>query len=227
MAAIRRNKMLSRFDSQPLVKTEKKSFYYPNRMGRIVLTAMEDIMGYHGVNATLNLVGLTHLVNNYPPNNLDRAFEFSDLSKIQEAVDVIFGSNGGRAVALRTGRETFKYALQDFMPVLGISDLAFRPLHLGLKLKIGLEVFAQTFNKFTDQVVRLSEDTNHHLWIIERCPVCWTRVTSAPCCHLAVGLLRQSLNWVSSGREFEVREVECVASGNSSCIITIAKRPIN
>lgn len=219
--------MFSRFDSETLLTSEKQRFYYPNRMGRIVLTAMEDIMGQRGVNATLNLAKLPHLVNNYPPNNLDRAFKFSDLSGIQEAVDDIFGPNGGRAVALRTGRETFKYALQDFMPVLGISDLAFRPLHLGLKLKIGLEVFAQTFNKFTDQVVRLSEDSKNHLWIIERCPVCWMRITSAPCCHLAVGLLQQSLKWVSSGREFEVREVECVAAGANACIITISKQPIN
>ena len=219
--------MLSRFDTETIRTPEKQSFYYPNRMGRIVLTAMEDLIGYHGVNSTLNLAKLPHLVNNYPPNNLDRAFKFSDLSGIQEAVDDIFGLKGGRAVALRTGRETFKYALKDFMPVLGISDLAFRPLHLGLKLKIGLEVFAQTFNKFTDQVVRLSEDSDSHLWIIERCPVCWTRIADAPCCHLAVGLLQQSLYWVSSGREFEVREVECVAAGNSSCIIKISKRPTN
>ena len=69
------------------------SYYFPNRMGRIVLTAMEDIMGFHGVNATLNLANLPHLVNNYPPNNLDRAFMFSDLSSIQEAVDDIFGAS--------------------------------------------------------------------------------------------------------------------------------------
>ena len=218
--------MLSRLDSEALAPTGE-TYYYPNKMGRIVLTAMEEIMGFHGVNATLNLAGLTHLVNNYPPNTFDRGFEFSELSKIQEAVDDIFGKSGGRALALRTGRETFKYALKDFMPVLGIADLTFRPLHLGLKLKIGLQVFAETFNKFTDQVVRLSEDSTNHLWIIERCPVCWTRVSSTPCCHLAVGLLQQSLIWVSSGREFLVQEVECVATGHSNCVISISKKPIS
>jgi predicted hydrocarbon binding protein len=203
------------------------ALYYPNRMGRIVLTAMEDIMGRHGVNATLNFAGLSHLVDNYPPNNLELGFSFGELSAIQETLDDIFGEYGGRALSLHTGRETFKYALKDFMPVLGIADLVFRPLHLGIKLKIGLEVFAETFNKFTDQIVRLGEERDRHLWIIERCPVCWQRNTKSPCCHLAVGLLQESLAWVSNGRNFRVEEVECIAAGDASCHIAIYKTPLS
>jgi predicted hydrocarbon binding protein len=195
-------------------------------MGRIVLEAMEDIMGNHGVSATLNYAGLGERVDNYPPNNLELGFAFDELATIQEAVDGLFGEQGGRALALRTGRETFKYALKEFMPILGIADLAFRPLHLGIKIKIGLEIFAETFNKFTDQVVRLAEEPERHLWIIERCPLCWQRTSEKPCCHLAVGLLQESLDWVSNGRQFSVREEECVATGNDACVITIAKQPL-
>jgi len=201
-------------------------YYYPNRMGRIVLRAMDDIMGRHGVSATLNFAGLSQRVDNYPPSNLELGFTFQELASIQAAVDDIFGLRGGRALALRTGRETFKYALMDFMPILGIADLAFRPLHLGIKLKIGLEIFAETFNKFTDQVVRLAEEPDRHLWIIERCPVCWQRSSERPCCHLAVGLLQESLDWVSNGRQFRVREIECIAMGNDACVIAITKKPL-
>jgi predicted hydrocarbon binding protein len=206
--------------------SQGNGYYYPNRMGRIVLTAMDDIMGRHGVNATLHYAGLSERVDNYPPNNLELGFTFRELALIQETVDDLFGNRGGRALALRTGRETFKYALKDFMPILGIADLAFRPLHLGIKIKIGLEIFAETFNKFTDQVVRLSEEPDRHLWIIERCPVCWQRKSDRPCCNLAVGLLQESLGWVSNGRQFLVREDECVAAGNDACIITIMKKPV-
>ncbi len=195
-------------------------------MGRIVLTAMDDIMGRHGVNATLNFAGLGRRVDNYPPNNLELGFTFTELATIQRTLDELFGDRGGRALSLRIGRETFKYALKEFMPILGIADLAFRPLHLGIKLKIGLEIFAETFNKFTDQIVSLAEERDRHLWIIERCPVCWGRSSTQPCCHLAVGLLQESLNWVSNGREFEVREDRCVAAGDEFCIITIFKQPL-
>lgn len=195
-------------------------------MGRIILTAMEQIMGRHGVNAVLNLAHLYPLVNNYPPNNLNLEFSFAEVSAIQQTLDEMYGVRGGRGLALRAGRETWKYALQEFVPVLGITDLASRILPLGIKIKIGLEVFAETFNKFTDQQVRLGEDERGYLWMIDRCPVCWQRSSNTPCCHLAVGLLEQSMNWVSRGRRFHVEEVSCIACGDDTCTIVISKKPI-
>jgi len=209
-----------------IVPEVKKKLYYPNKMGRIVLTAMENIMGRHGVNAILNLAQLHNLVDDYPPNNLDLGFTFNEFSTIQQTIEEMYGVRGGRGLALRAGRETWKYALKEFMPVLGITDLAFRTLPLGIKIKIGLEVFAQTFNRFSDQRVRLGEDERGYLWIIEQCPICWERTSEAPCCHLAIGLLEQSLDWVSRGRRFLVQEVECVATGDETCTIIISKKPI-
>lgn len=201
-------------------------YYYPNKMGRIVLVAMEEIMGHHGVNAVLNLAKLSHLVNNYPPNNLQLGFTFSEFSAIQQTLDDMYGERGGRGLALRAGRETWKYALKEFMPVLGITDLAMRMLPLGIKIKIGLDVFAETFNKFSDQQVRLGEDSEHYLWIIERCPICWQRVSDTPCCHLAIGLLEQALDWVSRGRRFKVEQISCIATGDDNCTMAITKQPL-
>ena len=80
--------------SQEIV--EQVEYYYPNKMGRIVLVAMEEIMGHHGVNAVLNLAKLSHLVNNYPPNNLKLGFTFSEFSAIQQTLDDMYGERGGR-----------------------------------------------------------------------------------------------------------------------------------
>jgi predicted hydrocarbon binding protein len=206
---------------------EEVTYYYPNKMGRIILTAMEVIMGRHGVNAVLNLAHLYDRVNNYPPNNLELGFSFEEVSAIQQTLDDMYGVRGGRGLMLRAGRETWKYALKEFVPVLGITDLATRILPLGIKMKIGLEVFAETFNKFTDQRVQLGEDERGYLWIIKRCPVCWNRTSEAPCCHLAVGLLEQSLDWVSRGRRFHVEEASCIATGDETCTIVISKKPID
>ena len=96
---------------------ESEQLYYPNKMGRIVLTAMENITGRHGVNAILNLAKLHHLVNNYPPNNLDLGFTFEEFSAIQQTIEEMYGVRGGRGLALRAGRETWKYALKEFMPI--------------------------------------------------------------------------------------------------------------
>lgn len=202
-------------------------YYYPNKMGRIILMAMEEIMGRNGVNAVLNLAKMRRLINNYPPNNFDRQFAFEDVGAIQQSLDEMYGPRGGRGLALRAGRACFKYGLKEFGPVLGIADLAFRLLPLNMKLKVGAEVFADTFNKYTDQRVRLTDDADQIYWHNERCPICWGRKTDFPCCHLAVGILQESLYWVSGGKNFGVQETSCIAKGDETCTIVIDKKPLD
>jgi hypothetical protein len=67
-----------------------KVYYYPNKIGRIVLLATEEVMGRNGVNAALNLGKLRHLVNNYPPNNFDRQFSFEEVGRIQQALEEMY-----------------------------------------------------------------------------------------------------------------------------------------
>jgi len=202
-------------------------YYYPNKMVRIVLLAMEEVMGRNGVNAVLNLAQLKHLVNSFPPNNFDRQVTFDELGAIMRSLDVMYGPRAGRGVALRAGRAAFKYGLKEFGPVLGIADLAFRLLPLHMKLKVGADVFAETFNKFSDQVVRLNEAEDRFVWENVRCPVCWGRHSETPCCFLAVGILQEALYWASGGKNFEVYETTCVACGDEVCTIVIEKKPMD
>jgi predicted hydrocarbon binding protein len=97
---------------------------------------------------------------------------------------------------------------------------------VGMKFRIGLDVFARVFNQFSDQVVKLSDSPTHHLWIIERCPVCWGRRTDEPCCHLAAGLLEEAAFWAAGGKRFKIEEVECVAQGHPACKFQIEKQPM-
>jgi predicted hydrocarbon binding protein len=111
--------------------------------------------------------------------------------------------------------------------VLGIADLAFRLLPLHMKIKVGADVFAETFNKFSDQVVRLGETEDQFIWGITRCPVCWERKSETPCCALAVGILQEALYWVSGGKNFDVYETNCVACGDAQCTIVIEKKALD
>jgi len=64
------------------VAQEKSGLYYPNKIGRIYLMAMEEVMGTNGIKAVLNLAKIPELINNYPPNNLAREFDFADFGAI-------------------------------------------------------------------------------------------------------------------------------------------------
>jgi predicted hydrocarbon binding protein len=206
---------------------EEQFYYYPNKMGRIILLALEDVIGRNGVNAVLNLANLNHLVNNYPPNNFDRDFRFNYLGGIHHALDTMYGHYAGRGLATRTGRAYFKHGLREFGSVLGVSNLTFRLLPLKMKLKVSIEAFAELFNNHTDQIVRLEEKPDMFYWHTELCPICWGRKTDSPCCHLVVGMLQESLFWASGGKHFMVEEVSCIARGDTTCTIHIDRHPLD
>ena len=190
----------------PPVPEPRQSFFLPNKLGRMYLLALEEVIGRAAVNAALNLAGLVHLLDNYPPNTLDLDFPFEDLAGLHQALERLYGPRGGRGLALRAGRASFKYGLREFGPMLGVSDLAFRLLPLTMKLKAGIDGFAQVFNRYTDQVVHVEERPEALAFHIDRCPLCWNRRTDGACCHLQVGFLQEGLSWLSGGRSFVVTE---------------------
>jgi hypothetical protein len=204
----------------------KSGFFYPNKMGRIVLLSLEEIIGPKAVKAVLSQAGLMQYIGKYPANTMKKQFRFDELSRIQEALEQLFGPRGGRGVALRSGRVCFKYGLREFGPKLGFTDLAFRLSPLETKLQAGAGIFADIFNQFTDQKVRIETNSEQIIWHIERCPVCWNRHSDVPVCHLAVGILQESLYWVSGGKVFSVEEDSCIAKGDPTCSIVIEKQAL-
>jgi hypothetical protein len=57
---------------------QKAGLYYPNKFGLITIKSLEEVMGKNGLNAILNLAGLSHYIENYPPDNLDKGFDFAN-----------------------------------------------------------------------------------------------------------------------------------------------------
>ena len=52
----------------------KSGLYYPIKFGLIMIKALEDVMGKNGINAILNLAGLSAYAENYPAESLDKTF---------------------------------------------------------------------------------------------------------------------------------------------------------
>jgi predicted hydrocarbon binding protein len=206
--------------------TTTEIYHYPNRMGRIIFLSMEEVMGRNGVNALLKLASLSSLIENYPADNTELAFPFNALSNITDMLEHAYGPHGGRGLSLRIGRACFNYGVRQYGAQMGLTEMAFRLLPLPAKVSAGAKAFAQLFNNFTDQRVRVEEEDGKLLWHIERCPLCWERRASEPVCHLAVGLLQEALYWLSGGKVFNVEEKTCIAAGDETCTIVIDKTPI-
>ncbi len=205
---------------------EKSGLYYPNKIGRIYLEAMEEVMGKGGINAVLNLAKLSHMIDNYPPNNLAKELDFADFSAINAAIEEMYGPRGGRGLALRAGRASFAQGLSDFGALIGVSELAFKVIPLGTKLKVGLRAMAETFSTFSDQKSYVTEEEERFVYTIEVCPVCWGRTADHPVCYAATGLLQEGLRWLSGGKDFRVEQFHCHAMGHDTCDFAIYKQPL-
>lgn len=205
----------------------KSGFYYANKFTLITLKALEEVMGKNGLNAILNLAHLPHLIDTYVPDNLNKEFDFADFTAIVIALEEMYGPRGGRGLALRAGRATFTDALKNFGALAGAGDLAFKVLPLQAKIRIGAMAMAKIFSTVSDQHSTVQERENEFVYTIHRCPQCWSRSgLDKPVCFVGMGLLQESLKWVSGGSEFRVNESKCMGMGDDVCEYIIQKNPI-
>jgi predicted hydrocarbon binding protein len=205
---------------------EKSGYYYPNLIVKIYLEAIEDVMGVNGLKALLNMAGMQQLIGNFPPGNLSKEFDFADFAQLNEAMEMMYGPRGGRALALRAGRKAFDQGLKNFGAMVGVADRAFRLLPLRYKMKVGLGAMAKAFSTTSDQICYVQEQDDHFLYVIERCPVCWERHADSPICHAALGIIQEGVNWGTGGMRFKIAEVSCIAKGDLTCSFTIGKTPL-
>jgi hypothetical protein len=207
---------------------ERSGYYYPNKFARLTIEAFEEIMGKNGLNAILNLAGLQQYLTEYPPDNLEKGFDFADYTALMVALEDMYGPRGGRGLALRAGRAVFAGGLRAFGALAGVGDLAFKVLPMNAKLKIGVPAMANIFSQFSDQISNVYEEgTDRIVYTMERCALCWKRKSDKPVCYMGQGLLQEGLRWVSGGHEFKVDMATCVAKGDDMGRYVIYKEPIS
>ena len=206
---------------------ELSGLYYPNKIARIYLEVLEDIMGKNGLNSVLNKADLTRLIDNYPPDDLRKEFDFAEFSALNQALDDTYGPRGGRVFALRGGKASVKAGLEAFGASVGIAGLAMKMLPVAAKLNVGLSGMARIFTTFSDQHSTVEAKGDRYAYTILKCPVCWGRHADRAICHGAVGLLQGGLHWVSGGKDFRVVQTRCHAMGHEDCRFDVFKEPLN
>jgi hypothetical protein len=207
---------------------EPSGFYYPNRFALILLNALEEIMGRNGLNAVLNMGGLSDWIEDPPTDNMEKSeFDFSYMAALNEALEDMYGPRGGRGLQLRLGRVLFEEGLANFGALVGASDLAFKVLPLNAKLKAGLPAIAKVFDSLSDQTSYVTDPGgDHYLYHIARCSMCWEREVERPVCFIASGIIEEALRWLSGGRTFRVDEITCIGMGDEECKYAIYKEPL-
>ena len=189
-------------ESNPVL--EPSGLYYPNRLARYFILAMDDVMGKSGMSMVLNLAGLDGA--QLPPDNLERQYDFASLSAISRALEEMYGARGGRGLALRIGRSCFAQGMKSFGALGGAQDAAFRALPMDARCRLGLTALADIFTRFSDQKSTLTEQDKTYQFTVDSSPIAWGRTADKPVCHAIVGILQESL-----------RPCCCGFGGSSTC----------
>jgi hypothetical protein len=205
---------------------EPSGLYYPNRIARAFFVAIDDVMGQNGLRLLLGSAGLPQFAHDLPSDSLAREFDFAYLSALNLGLEEMYGSKGGRGIALRIGSASFAQGLKGFGVLRGMGNPAFRALPLPQRTELGLRALANVLSNFTDQNSVVEVEDTAFLFKSDLCPFAYRRVSDKPVCHAMVGIIQECLRWASNGYEFYVREIACRACGNDECVFRINKTPI-
>ena len=197
----------------------------PNATLRVLFLSMEDVMGQNGVSAVLNSAGLSRFVRNYPPNNLDPSVTFEEYAMVVKAVEDFYGARAAKASLIRVGRTTFQYALKEHPATIGLAGLALKVMPLTMQIKTVLGNVANGMTKDLHEPAHVEEQSDHFLYVKEACGACQGRRADKPVCFTTNGALLESLKW-ATGKNFDVTETICRATGGATCTFRIAKTPL-
>jgi len=212
----------------PLSPIPPSGYFYANKIARIYLKSIRELVGAATYADLLQHTGLSRYLNTLPPDNFEQEFDFSDFSNLTAGLDRLQALNPqDPPLPIEAGRACYKDSLKTFGGLAGFSQVSmgFQVFPLNIKIKLGLHAMAITFKTFSDQLVEVSETPDSYVYRILRCPVCWGRHSDQPACSMAYGLLEAGLYWVTN-RHYHITETECCAMGAESCALVIDKTPL-
>ena len=203
------------------------TFTCTDRMGRVILSGMEEIIGRDEIFSILKQSATAEIVKTDMILKRDLDFSFKMLPELQANIEKIYGISAGRGLAIRSGRACFRYILREFGAELGLTNLEYRLLSLPARLKFSNQSLAALINKHSGQRVEFGMDDQYLRWTIERNPAKASVHNEKSACYLIFGLLQEMLSWTSGGKIYKMEQTHCTERGDKCCEIQISKTPIN
>ena len=71
-------------------------YFYPERMGRIILLVMQEVIGREGVHSILDLASSPPYTEENPAARSEKNFPFKSVTRLQESLEQAYGPQGGR-----------------------------------------------------------------------------------------------------------------------------------
>jgi predicted hydrocarbon binding protein len=197
----------------------------PNANVRLLLMALQEVMGENGLKAVLKQGGLERYVDNFPPDDTNREAKFSDYGGIQQAVENFYGGpRGARAMMRRAGHATFQHTLKSRPAILGMVGVALKALPEGARMKFILERIAKASTEEVNLPAHVEDYDDHFMFVADSCACVFRKRDPklGPCCFVTVGVLEQAVQW-ATGKLHAVKEISCMQNGDDACRYRVDK----
>ena len=198
---------------------------------RWALMAAEEVAGKNGLGIVLRSAGLEHLIDNYPAEKLavSGTISYGEYARLNTGLLEFFG-RAAKSMTLRIGRISTRRAIDQQSALFGIAALvAAKFLPVPTQLKMGMEAQIGGFKKLSqtvgeEYIAWVQDRGDKWAFVIQTCAMCAGKLSDQPICHLYTGTLLESTKWLT-GKDFDIQEVECRASGAPACVWEISKTP--
>jgi predicted hydrocarbon binding protein len=207
------------------------SLYLVDAYMRWALLAAEEVVGKQGLHVLLRERGLERFIDNYPPEllKISGTITLGDYAELCAGLLTFFG-RAGKSMVIRSGRLTSKYAIEKQSAVYNVAaKTAAKLMPPAMQVKVVLDSMANGYNKLyaeNGQELHFSVEDRGDKWafISVECPLCAGKQSDQAICWGRIGTLKEGILWLS-GKEFDVEEVECRATGAPACVWEISKTP--
>lgn len=198
---------------------------------RWALLAAEEVVGKNGLAVVLRQAGLEQFIGNYPPEQLkvSTGLTLYHYASLNAGLLNFFG-RAARSMALRIGRQTARYAIDQQGALFGTAALlASKVLPVSTQIKMGLSAMQAGFRRLSQSVGqerRLALEDRGDSWAYVDYDDAMSAGKQAdqPIGFIQTGAIQEALHW-QIGKEFEVEQAACRSMGAPASIWLIAKVP--
>ena len=197
-------------------RREPEQWRFTNALMRQAIMAIGQVMGQQGLKVVLREAGLERYVDELPPDDLEQDISTVDYAALNQAVEEFYG-RAGKGMLQRIGRASFRYGVEEQATLMGVAGAAIKLMPQKTRIKFILTQMAKSLMDVNqDTTIEVQETPQGFVFADCTCGVCCCRKAEHPICHLYIGSISEAVKW-ATGQEYEVREIECRATGAEAC----------
>ena len=193
-------------------------------ISQMLIGGIEEFVGQDELQGILIQEGILFGLDKRSTIRLKGGLTIAEINRMEKCLEKIYGENGIRGAALRTGRSFFQEFFQKYGVKSGLNSLEYRMKPLKKRILSGLETLSTLLADTTGLVINIRDDEHQWLWILEKGEWCGdANGGGVPISEFTTGFLQAYLSWASGGKAYPIEKTTEIGT---ACVIKITKKAI-